>query len=250
MKCHQTVKKAKATEQLCCIQNIALRRTQTHILQSYTNRCKNPFSASQPFKTFTKRTALPFSLIQTPVCTSRHSIKHQSRVRSAWRVCTLRHAERDAVMFEVTKGELSLRIWLHINCRQKAWRCNGSCHIAESTWRFKPVSKYSRDWQQPHTEMDVLQLPFYNWLPVMLSIATKFQYVNSLFIFFLTRYMFRPLRAIFTWDIQLDIPNGLFLQQRIRCTYAIWCKDVTCCTSVLRLCIPNTCYQLNVNIKL
>jgi hypothetical protein len=32
--------------------------------------------------------------------------------------------------------------------------------------------------------------------------------------------------------------NGLFLIQRIRCTYAIWCRDVTCCTSVLRLCRP------------
>jgi hypothetical protein len=37
------------------------------------------------------------------------------------------------------------------------------------------------------------------------SIATKFQYVNSTFIFFFTHYMFRPLLAIFRWDIQLDI---------------------------------------------
>jgi hypothetical protein len=44
--------------------------------------------------------------------------------------------------------------------------------------------------------------------------------------------------------------NGVFLIQRIRCTYAIWCRDVICCTSVLRLCIPNTYYQLNVNIKI
>jgi hypothetical protein len=29
--------------------------------------------------------------------------------------------------------------------------------------------------------------------------------------------------------------NGLFLIQRIRCTYAIWCRDVICCTSVLIL---------------
>jgi hypothetical protein len=67
------------------------------------------------------------------------------------------------------------------------------------------------------------------------------------FIFLLTHYMFRPLRAIFRWDTQLD--NGLFLIQRIHCTYAIWCRDVTCCTSVLRLCIPNTCYHLNKNCK-
>jgi hypothetical protein len=33
------------------------------------------------------------------------------------RVCTLRHAERDAVMFQVMKGELSLRILLNINCK-------------------------------------------------------------------------------------------------------------------------------------
>jgi hypothetical protein len=48
----------------------------------------------------------------------------------------------------------------------------------------------------------------------------------------------------------LTIFNGLFLLQRIRCTYAIWCRDVTCCASVFRLCIPNTCYQLNLNIKI
>jgi hypothetical protein len=36
------------------------------------------------------------------------------------------------------------------------------------------------------------------------SIATKFQYVNSPFIFLLTHYMFRPLLAIFRWDIQSD----------------------------------------------
>jgi hypothetical protein len=36
-----------------------------------------------------------------------------------------------------------------------------------------------------------------NWLFMTPSIATKFQYVSFLFIFFLTHYMFRPLRAIF-----------------------------------------------------
>jgi hypothetical protein len=41
---------------------------------------------------------------------------------------------------------------------------------------------------------------------MMPSIATKFQYVNSpFFIFLLTHYMFRPLRAIFRWDILLDV---------------------------------------------
>jgi hypothetical protein len=34
------------------------------------------------------------------------------------------------------------------------------------------------------------------------------------FIIFLTHYMFRPLRAIFRRDIQLDIFNGLPLLQR------------------------------------
>jgi hypothetical protein len=37
------------------------------------------------------------------------------------------------------------------------------------------------------------------------SIATKFQYVSSPFLFFLTHYTFRPLRAILRWDIQLDV---------------------------------------------
>jgi hypothetical protein len=41
---------------------------------------------------------------------------------------------------------------------------------------------------------------------MMPSITTKFQYVNSpFFIFPPTHYMFRPLRAILRWDIQLDV---------------------------------------------
>jgi hypothetical protein len=43
--------------------------------------------------------------------------------------------------------------------------------------------------------------------------------------------------------------NGLFLIQQIRCTYATRCRDVTCCTSAPRLCIPNTCYHMDTNIK-
>jgi hypothetical protein len=38
---------------------------------------------------------------------------------------------------------------------------------------------------------------------------------------FFTHYMFRPLRAIFRWDIQLDIWRTILIQ-RIRCTYGIW----------------------------
>jgi hypothetical protein len=46
----------------------------------------------------------------------------------------------------------------------------------------------------------------------MPSITTKFQFVNSPFIFLLTHYtrMFRPLRAIFRWDRQLDIFKDYF----------------------------------------
>jgi hypothetical protein len=46
-----------------------------------------------------------------------------------------------------------------------------------------------------------------NWFLMTPSIATKPQYVNSpFFLFFLlTHYMFRPLRAILRWDIQLDV---------------------------------------------
>jgi hypothetical protein len=45
---------------------------------------------------------------------------------------------------------------------------------------------------------------------MMPSIATKFQYVNSPFIFLLTHYMFRPLRAILRWDIQLDVSKDFY----------------------------------------
>jgi hypothetical protein len=48
------------------------------------------------------------------------------------------------------------------------------------------------------------------WFLVIPSVATKFQYVNSPFIFFLTHYMFQPLRAIFRWDIQLDVFKDYF----------------------------------------
>jgi hypothetical protein len=83
-----------------------------------------------------------------------------------------------------------------------------------------------------------------NWFLMIPSIATKFQYVNSfLFSFSLTTYFgpYGPSSG--------EIYNGLFLIQRIRCTYVTWCRDVTCCTSAPWLCIPNTCYYLDINIK-
>jgi hypothetical protein len=67
-----------------------------------------------------------------------------------------------------------------------------------------------------------------NWFFVTPSFATKFQYINSLLISFFTHYMFRPLRAILRRDIQLVIWRTIFLIQRIRCTYAIWYRDVIC----------------------
>jgi hypothetical protein len=39
----------------------------------------------------------------------------------------------------------------------------------------------------------------------MLSIATEFQYINSLLFSFFTHYMFLPLQAILKWDIKLVI---------------------------------------------
>jgi hypothetical protein len=48
-----------------------------------------------------------------------------------------------------------------------------------------------------------------NWFFMMPSIATKFQYVNSL-LFSFTHYMFRPLRVIFRWGIQLDVFKDYF----------------------------------------
>jgi hypothetical protein len=72
----------------------------------------------------------------------------------------------------------------------------------------------------------------------MPSIATKFSIRQLAFIFLLSHYMLRPLRAILRWDIQLDVSMDYLLMQRIRCTCATRCRDVTCCTSVPRLCIP------------
>jgi hypothetical protein len=43
---------------------------------------------------------------------------------------------------------------------------------------------------------------------------------------------------------------GLFLVQWIRCTYAIWCRDVICCTSVLWLIVLIHVIKLNKNCKI
>jgi quinol-cytochrome oxidoreductase complex cytochrome b subunit len=66
-----------------------------------------------------------------------------------------------------------------------------------------------------------------------------------LLISFFTHYMFRPLRAILRWDIQLDIWRTILIQ-RICCTYAIWYRDVICCTSVLQLVVLIHVMILNI----
>jgi hypothetical protein len=57
--------------------------------------------------------------------------------------------------------------------------------------------------------------------PMMPSIATKFQYINSPLYFFPLTTCFGPYRpssgGIYNWCLQ-----GLFLLQRIRCTYTTW----------------------------
>jgi hypothetical protein len=90
----------------------------------------------------------------------------------------------------------------------------------------------------------------WNWFPMMPSIATKFQYVNSLLFFFSLTICFCPYGLS-----SGEIYNMIFLMDYFYyngsvARNAIWCRNVTCCASVLRLCIPNTCYQLNVNIKI
>jgi hypothetical protein len=60
-------------------------------------------------------------------------------------------------------------------------------------------------------------LVFY-WFLVMLSIPTKFSIRQLAFIFLLSHYMFRPLRAILRLDIQLDVSMDYRLMQQIRCS--------------------------------
>jgi hypothetical protein len=67
------------------------------------------------------------------------------------------------------------------------------------------------------------------------SIATKFQYVNSLlFSLFYSLHVSAP-----TGHPQVRYTirylKNYFLIQQIRCTYAIWYRHVICCTSVLQL---------------
>jgi hypothetical protein len=72
-----------------------------------------------------------------------------------------------------------------------------------------PRRMFWRRWQPSSGtfQLDLIS----NWFLMIPSIATKFQYVNShFFIFLLTHYMFRPVRAIFRWDIQLDVFKDYF----------------------------------------
>jgi hypothetical protein len=91
-----------------------------------------------------------------------------------------------------------------------------------------------------------------NWFFMMPSITTKFQYVNSPFIF--THYMFRPLRAIFRSDIQLDIFKDYFwlyltywnfvaIDGIIRNQLA---KYVCCCKNMIETRVLETCSSFNV----
>jgi hypothetical protein len=72
---------------------------------------------------------------------------------------------------------------------------------------------------------------------IQLVPATKFQYVNSPF-FILTHYMFRPLRAILRWDIQLMFPRTI-----LTTTDPLHVYNLRMSISVLRPVVPNTCYQ-------
>jgi hypothetical protein len=79
------------------------------------------------------------------------------------------------------------------------------------------VKTVRKTWsRQQWTPVDLFQSQVHilfrcNWFLMMPSIPTKFQYVNSpFFIFLLTHYMFQPLRAIFRWDIQLDVLRTIF----------------------------------------
>jgi hypothetical protein len=71
-----------------------------------------------------------------------------------------------------------------------------------------------------------------NWFLMTPSIATEIQYVNSpFFTFLLTHYMFRPPRdhPQLRYTIRcFKCFLGLFLIQRIRCTYTTWRIDVIC----------------------
>jgi hypothetical protein len=84
-----------------------------------------------------------------------------------------------------------------------------------------------------------------NWFFMTPSIATKFQYVKLPLISFFTHYMFRPLRAILRWDIQLVIWRTILIQL-IRCTYAIWYM----LSSVFQLVVLLHVIVLNIKIKI
>jgi hypothetical protein len=77
----------------------------------------------------------------------------------------------------------------------KKWTAKFSCRVISRPETFNKVQTSER-----------IKSILSDWFLMMPSIATKFQYVNSPFLFFLlTHYMFRPLRAILRWDIQLDV---------------------------------------------
>jgi hypothetical protein len=82
-----------------------------------------------------------------------------------------------------------------------------------------------------------------NWFLMMPSIATKFQYVNSPFFIF-PSHSLHVLAPTGHPQVRYTIRcfQGLFLLQRIRCTYTTWHMPI----SVLRPVVPNTCYQTSL----
>jgi hypothetical protein len=78
------------------------------------------------------------------------------------------------------------------------------------------------------------------------SVATKFQYVNSLLFYFSLTTCFGPFRR----DIQLDSFRTIFNTTDPLHVRKIWCRDVICCTSVLRLAVLIPVINLSTNIKI
>jgi hypothetical protein len=146
--------------------------------------------------------------------------------------------------------------------------CYLACCGYYGTWiQLNWIEKLYAPWKQVFTDVTICPvciIQFYLiWLAILISSVSitgslwrrqSQQSFNTLTPFyFLSHYMFRPLRAILMWDIQLDILRTIFntadpLHVRnlmYRC-YMLYISISTCS--------PNTCYQIeykykNCNIK-
>jgi hypothetical protein len=86
------------------------------------------------------------------------------------------------------------------------------------------------------------------WFLMTPSITTKFQYANSPFLFFSHSLHVSALTGHPQVRYTVRCFQGLFLLQRIRCTYTIWRIDVICLYRYFDPCSPIHVIKLSIKV--